>query len=337
MGVSHLGQQITDSMAQVQGVRGVAGYSDPPFFEPYASWNEVGVSVRGGQESVPAYVQKVSGSFVSAMEMELVAGRSARPHLPRPSPEYVINETAVPALGFDSNSEALGELVGGEWCPFGPIVGVVRDFHFQTLHEAVKPTLLRSPGYDDRNVRGELMEAYSNYLVRIDAAALPQVLDDLTTVWKSYAPEFPFFYQFIDEQFDRRHRAEQQLFSLVGGFAGIALLLVGLGVFGMAAFSAQERTKEIGVRKVLGASRGVILVTLGRGFGRMFAIAAVVAIPLGVLVTQRWLDGFPYHIDTSMTLVASSVLAVLVTAMLAMTQQIARASALDPVDALRYE
>jgi len=336
-GLAHLSLPMLSAMAEVPGVLGVAGYSDPPFSEAFGRWNTFNVRVGDSEEAVSAHSVIVSGSFVPTMGMDIIAGRSHRPHLPRGKPEFVLNEAAVAALGFDGSQQAIGAQLRVGWQGVGPVVGVVRDFHYQTLHEPIGPTVVSSPKYDNRYAGGAWIEGYSNYLVRVAPAALPGVLGRLETVWRSHAPDYPFSYQFLDESFDRRHRAEQQLSSLMGWFTATALLLTGLGVFAMAAYAAQQRTKEIGVRKVLGSTRSGILLTLTREFLRTFAVGSVVALPVGIWAVSRWLDSFPYHIEVSPGLVLVALAAVLGTAGVAMAHQVLRASRLDPVEALRYE
>ena len=336
-GLAHLSLPILSAMAEVPGVLGVAGHSDPPFFESYGPWNRFRARIGDSEEAVPVHGLIVSGSFVPTMGMDLIAGRAHRSNLPRGKPEYVLNEAAVVALGFESNEQAMGALLRLDWQGVGPVVGVVRDFHYQTLHEPIGPTVVSSPKHDNRYAGGAWIEGYSNYLVRIDPLALPGVLSRLQAVWHSFAPDYPFYYQFLGEQFDRRHRAEQQLSSLMGWFTATALLLTGLGVFAMAAYTAQQRTKEIGVRKVLGSTRYGILLTLTREFLRTFAVGCAIALPLGIWVAGRWLDSFPYHIEVSPGLVLIALAAVLSTAAMAMAQQVFRASRMDPVEALRYE
>jgi putative ABC transport system permease protein len=337
MGVAHLSLPMLASMAEVPGVLGVAGYSDPPLFQPFQRWNEMQLRLEGREETVSSHGVIVNGTFLSTMGLQLLAGRSARPSLPRGEHEFVLNETAIRALGLGDPHRSVGAMLKAGWQGPGPVVGVVRDFHYQTMHDAIGPLVLSSPGYDNRYAGGPHIESYNNYLIRVDARALPEVLEALAAVWRSYAPEFPFYYEFLDEQFGLRHRAEQLLSHLLAWFAGTALLLTGLGVFAMAAYAAQQRTKEIGVRKVLGARRIDLLFTLGAAFARAFVIAGVVAVPVGIWAARRWLDGYPYHIDVGPGLVLLSLVAVLVTAASAMAHQVARASSRNPIDALRYE
>ena len=327
---------VVQEMAQVPGVLGVSGHQSPPLFQPDIGRFKgayVTIVETGKAMGIPKLV--VNGSFVETMGLHVLAGRGQRPYLPDGQPEYVLNESAVAALGFADAREALGvELQIGDHT--GPIVGVVGDFHRRTLHHPIEPLILISPTYADL-AGGGRVEYYGNTIVRIAPGALPEVLDDLASVWDSFAPEYPFVYEFLDQRFERRHRAEIRLSRLVGSFTATALVLTGLGVFAMAAFSAEQRTREIGVRKVLGASGLSILAILAREMGRLFAVGAIVAVPLGIWGADQWLADFPYRIDVGWTSVVGAVVAVLSMAIIAMSQQMVRASQLQPVDALRSE
>ena len=325
------------SMARVPGVVGVSGHSGPPLFQPdLGRFKGANVKVVGTDRRMGIPKLIVNGSFVETTGLHVRAGRGHRSYLPEGQPEYVLNESAVAALGFADDREALGvDLHIGAYGT-GPIVGVVEDFHRRTLHHPIEPLILISPSYADL-ADGGLIEYYVNTIVRIAPGALPEILDDLAAVWDAYGSEYPFDYEFLDQHYEQRHRAEIQLSRLLGWFTGTALVLTGLGVFAMAAFSAEQRTKEIGVRKVLGASGLSILATLAREMGRLFAVGAMVAIPLGVWGADQWLAGFPYRIDVGWLSVVGAVMAVLFMAIVAMSQQMVRASRLNPVDALRSE
>ena len=331
-----LSPAMAQSMARVPGVLAVSGHHDPPLFQPdLGRFKGVRVKVAGTDRALGMPKLVVNGSFIEAMGLHVLAGRGHRSHLPDKQLEYVLNESAMAALGFADNREALDfQLRIGDRT--GPVVGVVQDFHRRTLHHPINPLVLISPTYADL-ADGGRVEYYANIIVRIAPGALPEVLDDLAAVWDSYGSEYPFVYEFLDRHFERRHRAEIQLSRLLGWFTGTALVLTGLGVFAMAAFSAEQRTKEIGVRKVLGASGLSILAILAREMGRLFAVGAMVAIPLGVWGADQWLAGFPYRIDVGWLSVVGAVVAVLFMAIVAMSQQMVRASRLNPADALRSE
>ena len=324
------------SMARVPGVVGVAGHSNPPLFQPdIGRFKGAYVRVVEADRAVGIPKLVVNGPFVETMGLNLRAGRGHQPHLPEMHPEYVLNESAVVALGFTDERAALGAAlrVGGKT---GPIVGIVDDFHRRTLHHFIDPLILISPSYADI-AGGGRMPYYANTIVRIAPTALPEVLDDLAAVWDSFAPEYPFVYEFLDEHFELRHRAEIQLSSLLGWFTSTALVLTGLGVFAMAAFTAEQRTKEIGVRKVLGASSQAIAAILAREMGKLFAVGAFVAVPMGVWGASQWLEGFAYRIDVTWSIVAGAIAGVLFMATFAMSQQMVRLSRLHPVDALRSD
>jgi len=332
-----LSPAMARAMAQVPGVVGVAGHNDPPLFQPdIGRFRAAYVRVVEADRAMGVPKLVVNGSFVETMGLHVRAGRGHRPHLPDRQPEYVLNRSAVAAMGFADERAALGATVHVGAYGTGPVVGIVDDFHRRTLHHSIEPLILISPTYTDLEGGGRI-QYYANTIVRIAPGALPEVLDDLAAVWETYGPEYPFVYEFLDQHFELRHRTEIQLSRLLGWFTATALVLTGLGVFAMAAFSADQRTKEIGVRKVLGAGDLGILALFAREMGRLFGMGVMVAVPLGVWGTGRWLEGFPYRIEVSWTIVVGAVVAVLSVAALAMSQQVVRASRLRPVEALRSE
>lgn len=331
-GVMAHNQEIAAAMAELPGVLGVAG-SNNPLFQQSSSSDRVKLHVGDGEAHfIPI---TVSPTFADVMRLHLIAGRAPRSHMDGRH-EFIINESAISALGLKHSEEALGALRFEDGVGI-PVVGVVKDFHFQTLHDAIEPMLLKSPGFANSYSTGQRIEYYQHLIVRVDDQALPEVLDRLADAWHRFVPSFPFSYEFIEDAFNHRHRRERQLSGFLSGFAGLSVLLTGLGVFAMATHSAQQRTKEIGVRKVLGARAGHVLMVLGAEFLTMLALAVFIALPTGVWATERWLSGFPYRIEVDVAAAAGAVAVVLGITVLAISQQVMRMARLQPVEALRHE
>jgi putative ABC transport system permease protein len=215
-----------------------------------------------------------------------------------------------------------------QWGRDGEIVGVVEDFHFASLRREVAPLSLA------------FYPTASRYItVRVATNDLPRILQAVEAGWSRLMPHRPFTYQFLDDAFQAQYRSEQQFGKLVGGFTLLALLVACLGLFGLASFTAQQRTKEIGVRKVLGASVPQIVLLLFGQFARLVAVAFVIALPVAYLMMGRWLDDFAYRIELTdqagfFLLVALMVLSI---AFLTVSFQSVRVALSDTVKALRYE
>jgi putative ABC transport system permease protein len=272
----------------------------------------------------------VSAGFFEALGVELLAGRDFVAGAAADSGGVILNEAAARRLmaqvpGRYATPGALaGEEVLANDEPV-PVVGVVRDFHIASLHEAVQPTgfYFASTG--------------STLLVRIRPGSTDEALAAIGRVWPRLFPEAPLDYQFADAAFDAAYRTEERLGRLFMLFAGLAIVVACLGLFGLAAYAAEQRRKEIGVRKVLGASVGSLVGLLSREFARLVLAAIVVGAPVAYYGTSRWLEGFTYRAPLGPgVFIVAGVLALTV-ALATVSFQALRAASADPVKALRSE
>ena len=263
------------------------------------------------------------------LNLELVDGRFFSHDFSTDSTAIILNEAAVKEFGL-TVSEAVGKRLvspgfSDEEEQYIPIIGVMKDFHFQSLHDAIRPLGM----FIGRNL--------SYLAVRIRPDDIPGTLAWLETEWQAFAPEQPFTYSFLDSDVDALYQEDQRQGSLFGTFALLAIVIACLGLFGLAAFTAEQRTKEIGVRKVLGASVPGIIVLLSKEFTKLVVVAFVVAAPVAYLVIDRWLQGFAFRVDISWWIFLMAGLAALVIAWLTVSYQSIRAALTNPVEALRYE
>jgi putative ABC transport system permease protein len=265
----------------------------------------------------------VDEDFLRVMEIPLVAGRDLTEATR--SDEYMpvlINETAARAIGWE---RPVGKTFQCCFSPTPRVVGVVEDFHFQTLRRRIQPLVITESTYSPQYV-----------MVRLGPGDLPGTLDALQTQWAKVS-DAPFEYTFLDRRFDQVYRAERRMASAFQVFAGLAVLIACLGLFGLAAYAAERRTKEIGIRKALGATMANIVALLSKEFVLLVALACVVGAPVAYWAMERWLQDFAYRIDVSPLLfVASSAVAVLI-ALATISYQAIRAARTNPADALRYE
>jgi putative ABC transport system permease protein len=278
-------------------------------------------------EDAPFRILAVDPDFLATYGMEVAEGRGFSRARPADATHaFMINEEAARLLGWARPTEHTVAMpaIGRE---AAPVIGVVRDFHFRSMHEAIGPLLLFIPPPD----------WFSLVTVRIRPEGAGETLAFLEARWRALDPGHPFTYEFFDEQVGQFHEAEDRLGKVLGAFALLAVGIACLGLFGLAAFAAERRTKEVGVRKVLGASAASIVVLLSRDFVALVAAAFVVAAPLAHLAMSRWLEGFAYRTAIGPGVFAAAGALALLIALATVSLQALRAASSDPVKALRYE
>lgn len=265
----------------------------------------------------------VGYDFVKTLKLELKDGRDFSKEFSADSANFILNETAVNRIGYKN---AVGETVN--WGNHsGKIIGVLKDFHFSSMHQSIDPLIIR------------LNEdwSYGNILVRTKAGQTKEALASLEKICKTVNPAFPFTYQFSDLEYTKMYRSEQIVSKLSNLFAFLAIFISCLGLFGLAAFTAEQRTKEIGVRKVLGASVPNILILLTTNFLKPVGIAVLIAFPVAWYAMDVWLQGFVYKIDIEWWMFALAALLTIIIAILTVSFQSIRASLINPVKSLRTE
>ena len=206
------------------------------------------------------------------------------------------------------------------------IIGVVKDFHFQSLHTRIDPLIM--------NVG---RTSFNYILVKLRGENLSATLAHLESVWRKFDPEFDFEYSFLDADFDLLYRAEARIQTLFGYFTALAIFIACLGLFGLAAFTALQRRKEIGVRKVLGASTANVAGMLAQNFMKLVLLANLFAWPMAYFAMSLWLQNFAYRVEINWPVFALAGAAALFIALLTVGAQAIKAALTNPVEALRYE
>ena len=273
----------------------------------------------------------VDAHFAQTYGIEMAAGRPIAESFATDSTDaYMVNEALVRELGFDSPEDAVGKGIrmwwdGREWA--GRIVGVAKDFHLFSLRGEVTPVVIN-----------QMPLAYLNFVsIRLAPGNTAEALSELGDIWAEFASGYPLEYYFLDDDFENLHQADRQLGEVFTSFAVLAIVIACLGLFALAAFTAEQRTKEIGVRKVLGATSASIVRLLSKEYTRLIILAFILAAPAAYLIMSSWLEDFTYRIDLDVWVFALAGLAAVAVAWGTVGYQTLRAALADPVESLRYE
>jgi putative ABC transport system permease protein len=272
----------------------------------------------------------VDEHYIPTLGMEMKEGRNFSKDFRTDSSGVILNEAALKVLGFkDPFQETLyrpsfhkdGTITPA---PFH-IIGIVKDFNFNSLHQAIAPLII------------QLSDNYSSAAFRISTKNINSVISSIQSKWNEMAPGQPFNYTFMDDDFNNIYTAEQQTGKLFITFAVFAIFIGCLGLFGLVTYAAEQRTKEIGIRKVLGASVGGIVAMLSKDFARLVLIASIIAFPVAWWIMHNWLESFAYRTDISWWIfVAAAIVAVLI-AMITVSVQAIKAAIANPIKSLRTE
>jgi len=273
----------------------------------------------------------VNFDFTKVLNLQIAEGRTFSADLQSDSTSILINETAVRYLGFKSNKEAIGKRVlypngDNKFKPF-PIIGVIKDFNFQSLHRPISPMVLTiMPG----NWEGYV-------LVKIRPENYKATIASIENNYKQYSDNFPFQYFFLDDDLQKAYKSEQQTEKILFIFSLLAIFVACLGLLGLVSFIAEQRTKEIGIRKTLGASIFDINILMVKEIVKLVFIAILIITPVAYYVIKNWLENFAYHIQISPLIFVLVALIIFVIAILSVSYQSIKASMSNPVEALKYE
>ncbi|MCB0632115.1 MAG: ABC transporter permease [Saprospiraceae bacterium] len=275
------------------------------------------------EDDMAIYEARGDENFLDVFGIELVAGRNFSPDIQTDVDEgYLINETAAAAMGWTPT-----EAIGKHFTHMGTetIIGVVKDFHMHSMHMAIEPLMIH------------LQPSFFTYIsVKIRPENMQATLADLKATVKTYSP-FPADFQFLDDKFNEMYQADLRLGEMFGFFTALSILIASLGLFGLAAFMARQRTKEVSIRKVLGASVQSIVQLLSKDFIRLVLFGFLLAIPVAWYVMYRWLQDFAYRVDIEWWLFAVAGVAAMLLALLTVGSQSLKAAFSNPAPALKSE
>ena len=324
-------QNLKSAFLQVPGVQAVTASYDTP---ENVGWSDaITTTDEKGQHDISLNALPVALDFTKTMEMKLAAGRDFQQsdfgmmdtsvneaNFTQP---YIINEILAKKIGW-TPEQAIGKTINkGE--P-GPVVGVVKDFNFSSLHTPIGPLVI----FLSRDLA-------RNFMLRISGGHLKSTLNKLEIVWNQRIPDRPFSYHFLDDDYNKLYSSEQRMASLFSIAAGLAIVLACLGLFGLAAFTTLQRTKEIGIRRVLGANVGSITLLISKNFLELVGIAILIAAPLAWWAGNKWLQDFAFRIPVRWYIFVATAFVTALIALCTVGYHSVKASLANPVDSLRSE
>jgi putative ABC transport system permease protein len=322
-----------NELLKVPGVSSVSiGYGFPG---DATAGDQIIVPMNGEERNMPSAQLMVDYDYIRTLKLQIIAGRDFSKDIPTDSTSaFIINETAVKQMGFGSPENAIGKtLLWPVWeskqpdsLKRGQVIGVVKDFHFKSLYDKLETTVLQI-----------YPQAYWKVAVKFDAGNAVSTIQKVEETWKKFAPDHPIDYTFLDESFKIMYKPEDKLRSLLLIFTCVAIFIGCLGLFGLSAYAAERRRKEIAIRKVLGASVEGIVMLLSRDFIRLVLISLLIASPIAWWSMSRWLQDFPYRLNISWWIFALSGLIAITIAIMTIFFQSIKAALINPVKNLRAE
>ncbi len=324
-------QHLKDAFAQVPGVSAVtASYETPEDVQ----WGDGITAIdEKGKHDISLNAMPVDLDFTKTMKMRLIAGRDFQQsdfalmdtsnHGENFHQPYIINETLAKKIGW-TPEQAIGKTISKGVT--GPVVGVIKDFNFNSLHEPIGPLLIF------------LGRGYSRtFMLRVGGNDMKTTLARLEAVWKDRVPDRPFNYHFLDEDYNRLYLADQRISLLFSVAAGLAILLACLGLFGLAAFTTVQRTKEIGIRRVLGAKVSGITFLIAKNFLQLIGIAIVIAIPAAWWAGNKWLQDFAFRIPVQLYVFVITIFVTMLIAFCTVGYHSIKVALSNPVKSLKTE
>jgi len=275
-------------------------------------------------KEIHANIYNIDYNYIPTLGLTIVQGRNFTRGFPTDSSGVVINQAAVSDLGWD-HTNPIGRTIVRSGRKEYKVIGVVADFHYLSVKEKIAPLMML------------LGNNYGGMLVKVNTADIRGFIDDVKKKWEAYSPAGPFGYYFLDEKFERLYNAERRTGRLFTAFTLIAILIAGLGLFGLAAYIVEQRTREIGIRKVLGASLSSVLILVSRDFLLLVGLAFLIAVPVTWWGMNRWLQDFAYRAPFNWWIFPLAGAAALVIAIATVSFQALKAALASPVKSLKSE
>lgn len=302
------------SIEAVTASQSVPGYNRSGMVIRMAEWPE--------EEAIPCRENRVQPDYVKTYGIEMLRGRDFSADLASDKKGFILNEEAVKVLGLEN---PLGEEIV-VWQTKGIIQGVMKNFHFRSMHQEIEPLVLSN------NVNW-----FATISIRLAKGQIDEGMEYLKEVVKEYDPDYTFHYNFIDQDFERMYKREEKSNALILIASVLAIFIAMLGLFALTAFSVNQRTKEIGIRKALGSKESEILILLLKDYLKWVLLAAVPGIPLAYIFTKQWLENFAYSIKPAYWMFLIAIIATVIIAAVTVISIAIKHSRANPVNALRYE
>jgi putative ABC transport system permease protein len=270
---------------------------------------------------------RIEHDFFKTYGIKIIAGRDFNRAIQTDATEAaILNETAVRLLGFDSPELAVGARIKPEGSEYMTIIGVCRDFHYESLHHKIT-AMISYIATDQANT----------VAVRLTPGNITERISAVREVWNEFHQDTPFEYSFLDERINDQYKNEQRMLGLFNWFGVLAVIIACLGLYGLTAYSTARRTKEIGIRRVNGASTREIMFMFSVDFTKLIAVAFIIICPVSYYLMHRWLQNFMYKTTLSWWVFLLAGLTAFIIALLTISWQTWRAATRDPLGALRYE
>ncbi len=320
-----------ENASNSQFIPGVMNYGR--FFNKY---NELGDLDNGAKATKGTRFFSVDEHYLNTFDIKLIAGRNFSGSDSLDHDAVIINNQAVKDIGFEGPEDAVGSFIGP---PKLRVIGVFEDYHHESPKVAVMPMVLQNKGLaNTRNTKYNRDPWPGQFLsIRFNSENPQTVIKELKSLWESFFPNTMFDYFFMDENYSIQHAGDQQLAKIIGIFSIVAVLITCMGLFGLTLYTTLKRTKEIGIRKALGAPGRIILTLLSKESFKLILIASIIALPISYWGIRQWLDNFASRIDITPWMFIIPVFTIILIAGITVSWQIVKATRANPINALRYE
>ncbi|HEC44317.1 MAG TPA: FtsX-like permease family protein [Bacteroides sp.] len=310
--------ELKEKLAELPDILSTSATSEPPG----AGFTQNGYRPEGYERSIMFYALDVDYDYVSTMGLQVIQGRWFSQDFSTDQDAYLVNETLAKQLGWE---DPVGKTINRSGDHI--IIGVVKDFQFASVHSEIGPLIFTMKPYS----------GFDYMMVRFNTANLPKLMAQIERAWKNIDPNEPFEYTFMDEVFDEVYRSEQQMSKLLLYVAIMAILIACMGLFGLALYSTQQRTREIGVRKVYGSTVTGVMTLLSGRFTRWVILANILALPVAYIIMKKYMQIYAYRINFPVWIFLVTALGVYLVALLTIGYQSYKAGNTNPGGALRYE
>jgi len=277
---------------------------------------------KNPRDKVLFCIHDVGYDFFKTFGMTMLEGRSFSRAFPTDNDSYIVNEKAAEIMGMKN---PVGKMFSQDEQK-GTIIGVVKNFHFKSLKNEIEPLVFRLPLHHANKV-----------FIKVSSHDITTTLKYIERTWKKFVPDYPFEFQFLDDAYNRLYRSEMRTGIVINAFTFLAILITAMGLFGLASFSAEKRKKEIGIRKVVGASVPQVIKLLLNEFMILVVLANIISWPAAYFAMKYWLQNYAYHTDLSLQAFIIAFVTALVIAVISVSYQSIKAATANPVESLRYE